>query len=88
MEVSRGCPHGCRFCSAGYIYRPPRFRSLDVLKDCLLQAAEHTHKIGLVGAAVSDLPHLSELCRHKLARRSFAHGPLTSYSLEPVDQAA
>ena len=27
LEVMRGCPRGCRFCQAGYIYRPKRERS-------------------------------------------------------------
>ena len=27
IEVSRGCPMGCRFCQAGMIYRPVRERS-------------------------------------------------------------
>lgn len=26
MEIMRGCPVGCRFCQAGYIYRPTRER--------------------------------------------------------------
>ena len=63
LEVARGCPHGCRFCSAGFVYRPPRFQSLEALKACLEQAAERTSKVGLVGTAVSDLPCLADLCR-------------------------
>ncbi len=64
IEVARGCPHGCRFCSAGYVYRPPRFQSPQVLKQCLDQAAAVTSRVGLVGTAVSDLPSLEEVCRH------------------------
>lgn len=62
VEVARGCPHGCRFCSAGFVYRPPRFQSLETLKGCLAEAAERTSKVGLVGTAVADLPGLHELC--------------------------
>lgn len=62
IEVSRGCPHGCRFCAAGYIYRPPRFRPLPQLLAAMRQAAAKTCKIGLLGAAVSDLPDLAALC--------------------------
>jgi radical SAM superfamily enzyme YgiQ (UPF0313 family) len=61
-EVGRGCPHGCRFCSAGFIYRPPRFRSIETLADSIRQGIEITRKIGLMGAAVSDLPGIGELC--------------------------
>ena len=62
IEVGRGCPHGCRFCSAGFIYRPPRFRSLDRLKQTIDRGVRLTNRIGLVGAAVSDLPEIEELC--------------------------
>lgn len=60
-EVSRGCSRGCRFCAAGFLYLPPRERSLEHL---LTQAEEglcHREKIGLVGAAVSDYSRLAEL---------------------------
>ncbi|MBI5695463.1 MAG: TIGR03960 family B12-binding radical SAM protein [Nitrospirae bacterium] len=29
LEVARGCPRGCRFCQAGYVYRPMRERAVD-----------------------------------------------------------
>jgi len=63
IEVSRGCPHGCRFCAAGYVYRIPRFRSLGRLQKSMTQGAGISSKIGLLGAAVSDLPDLEALCR-------------------------
>lgn len=62
IEVGRGCPHGCRFCSAGFIYRPPRFRPISLLEQNMTHGLEMTENIGLVGAAVSDLPHIEKLC--------------------------
>jgi radical SAM superfamily enzyme YgiQ (UPF0313 family) len=62
IEVARGCPHGCRFCAAGFIYRPPRFRPISSLAENIDQATSLTDRIGLVGAAVTDLPGLGDLC--------------------------
>jgi len=75
IEVGRGCPHGCRFCSAGFIYRPPRFRPISLLEQNMTHGLEMTENIGLVGAAVSDLPHIEKLCANfeqKDSRISFS----------------
>jgi radical SAM superfamily enzyme YgiQ (UPF0313 family) len=62
IETGRGCPHGCRFCSAGYVYRPTRFRSLEQLSQSLDEGMALTDRIGLVGTAITDLPDLKQLC--------------------------
>ncbi len=69
VEIGRGCSHGCRFCAAGYIYRPPRLRSSGALKQSLAIGTERADRIGLVGAAVSDLPEIGSICKGALDRR-------------------
>jgi len=66
IEVARGCPHGCRFCSAGFVYRPPRFRPMDLLERCVAEGLTLTDRVGLVSTAVSDLPGLETLCKKAL----------------------
>ncbi|MBN2140465.1 MAG: radical SAM protein [Desulfovibrionaceae bacterium] len=56
LEVNRGCPHGCRFCAAGYIYRPPRQAAMAELQG-IVEAAQPP-KVGLVGTALTDWPEL------------------------------
>ncbi len=67
-EISRGCGRGCRFCAAGYIYLPPRERSLDVLLEQVDLGLCEREKVGLVGAAVSDYSRIAELDRAILDR--------------------
>jgi len=65
-EVNRGCGRGCRFCAAGHLYRPPRFRSLQALEPAFARGIAAGRKIGLLGTAVSDHPQFREICRRIL----------------------
>lgn len=56
LEVNRGCPHGCRFCAAGFLYRPPRQAALADLQALAEEAGPA--KVGLVGTALTDWPDL------------------------------
>ena len=67
VELGRGCSRGCRFCAAGFIYRPPRDRQAADLLPLIDSGVQAGRKIGLVGAAVSDHPEVRELCRQILA---------------------
>jgi len=67
VELGRGCSRGCRFCAAGFIYRPPRDRQAADLLPQIDSGVEAGRKIGLVGAAVSDHPEVRDLCHKILA---------------------
>ncbi len=64
VEVNRGCPRGCRFCAAGFVYRPFRNRSLDVVKKAITAGIYEFgfERVGLVGSALGDYPELKSLC--------------------------
>ncbi|HEY6873098.1 MAG TPA: radical SAM protein [Geobacteraceae bacterium] len=67
IELSRGCPRGCRFCAAGFIYLPYRQRAVEAVKSDVVRGLAERGRIGLVGAAVSDYRGIGELCRHILS---------------------
>ncbi len=67
-EVMRGCSRGCRFCAAGYIYLPPRERSLGNLLEQVEDGLCQRERIGLVGAAVADHTQISELQKEIITR--------------------
>ena len=64
IEVGRGCPRGCRFCSSGFIYGTFRQQPFENLIALIDHGLTHRSKVGLVGAAVSDYAEIGRLCRH------------------------
>ena len=82
-EVLRGCIRGCRFCQAGYIYRPYRERSVDVINR---QAYDLCHNCGydevsLSSLSTSDHSHLAELMEKMLVWAEPEHIDLSLPSL-------
>jgi len=69
VEVNRGCPRGCRFCAACFVYHPFRNRSLPLLNSISREALLKEHRIGLTGTAVSDYPQLLPLCQSILSQQ-------------------
>ncbi len=62
-ETGRGCEVGCKFCVAGYMYRPTRKRSAESIKQTVKIGLENAESIGFVGAAVSSHPQIADLAR-------------------------
>lgn len=82
MEIARGCGRGCRFCLAGYVYRPPREQPLDRLLEWAEEGLRHGRRIGLVSAAVSDYSRIDELAT-ALAERGAAIS-VSSMRVDPI----
>ncbi len=64
LEVFRGCIRGCRFCQAGYAYRPARSKSRDVLVQQGIEACRDSgyQEINLSSLSTSDYRPLESLC--------------------------
>ncbi len=65
IEVMRGCLRGCRFCQAGFIYRPVRRRSVETLtrQACSLIASTGYEEVSLNSLSTGDYPDLKELIK-------------------------
>ena len=64
LELFRGCIRGCRFCQAGYVYRPVRCRSKELLAKYGEEAICDSgyQEMTLSSLSSSDYPDLVELC--------------------------
>ena len=75
LEVMRGCIRGCRFCQAGFCYRPVRKRSAKVLCEQAREALEDSgnHEITMSSLSTSDYrelePLMDELLDYTIPRK-------------------
>ncbi|HYB99656.1 MAG TPA: radical SAM protein [Candidatus Limnocylindrales bacterium] len=64
VEASRGCEWGCRFCAAGFMYRPVRHRGAESLTAQALEGLPESSAatVGLVGAEMASHPAIASTC--------------------------
>jgi radical SAM superfamily enzyme YgiQ (UPF0313 family) len=75
VELGRGCSRACRFCAAGFVYRPPRLWSSAAINRALDQRPEGINRVGLLGMEMARPDDLQ-----KVAERLLAEGCRLSFS--------
>ncbi|MCG3211646.1 MAG: hypothetical protein FOGNACKC_05292 [Anaerolineae bacterium] len=84
IEIARGCGRGCRFCMAGYVYRPMREMHLDTVLAAARHGLKHRDRIGLVSAAVSDHSWIDDIATE--LRKMGARLTASSMRVDPISE--
>lgn len=72
VEVMRGCVRGCRFCQAGYLYRPQRERAPEEIRNIVQEALQQTGFEELSLLSLSTADYCSILPLLKVLKDEFA----------------
>lgn len=68
LQLNRGCSYRCRFCHTGYSQPSLRHLPRDIALRLIRQGMQSRERIGLVGAAVAEYPHLADICQAIVSR--------------------
>ena len=62
-EMGRGCSRSCRFCAAGFVYRPPRRWSAEAIAGALAAKPAGVTRVGLLGMEMAPPETLDKVTR-------------------------
>jgi len=83
MEIMRGCTQGCRFCQAGYWYRPVREHEPAIIVDRMERQVRETglDEVGLLSLSSADYSRIESVATELAARLKPHHGSISLPSL-------